>query len=313
MDVNAKVVACLQHNSLGLSLLGDINQPCDRHRLHIAGGPLRCTLMSSFPCQPLSIQGDSKGAEDSRSMPFRSTLKMVWEQQMSAVILECVPKALEAKYVQDELQRLAWSMGMSLQQRILHLSRCWPCSRTRWWCIITYMPLQVDAFPDLPATEPAPVVGDLLKTWPIWPQDIETQVKLTEEEFQVYNDPRFGSDQRHLRADCTCPCILHSYGSVLEVCPCGCRLHPLSGFRLERDGVRGFYVQSEVDQAWRYLTTYEAALLLTVPASVWFPAQKLGLALLGQCAAPAQAIWTLAHFVIVRDFHAIPRISFMDG
>ena len=160
MDWNPKVVACLQHNAQGVGLQGDINQEHDRHRLHVAGGPLRCTLMSGFPCQPLSTQGDAKGADDSRLLPFRSTLKIAWEQQMGALILECVPKALEAQYIQEELQQLAWSMGMSLQQRILHLSRCWPCSRTCWWCIITYMRSQVDAFPDMPATEPSLVVGD---------------------------------------------------------------------------------------------------------------------------------------------------------
>ena len=94
MDWNPKVVACLERNAQGLSLQGDINSEHDRHRLHLAGGPLRCTLMSGFPCQPLSTQGDARGAADSRSLPFRSTLKLAWEQQMGALILECVPKAL---------------------------------------------------------------------------------------------------------------------------------------------------------------------------------------------------------------------------
>ena len=80
MDWNPNVVACLERNASGICLQGDITQAHDRHRLHVAGGPLRCTLMSGFPCQPLSTQGDSKGAEDSRSLPFRSTLQIAWEQ-----------------------------------------------------------------------------------------------------------------------------------------------------------------------------------------------------------------------------------------
>jgi hypothetical protein len=47
----------------------------------------------------------------------------------------------------------------------------------------------------------------------------------------------------------------------------------------------------------RYLTAQEAGLLLTLPAGIKYATEKLGLALLGQCAAPAQALWVLAHLL----------------
>ena len=297
MDWNPKVVEHLRENQHEGALVGNVNVIEDRFRLHMTGGPIRGTLMCGFPCQPLSTQGDCRGAKDDRTQPFYSTLHLAWEQQMGAVILECVPMALEAAHIQDALQRFAWSMNMTLQQRVLHLSNCWPCSRTRWWCLITLREYQIEVLPDLPRTEPPPVVGDLLSEWPIWPSEIEEQVRLTAQEYQLYMNPIFGTDQRHLRMDKASPCILHSYGSILEACPCGCRSYPLSPHRLERDGARGFFVQSSADQQMRYLTAQEAAFLLTMPTGTKYASEKFGLSLLGQCAAPAQALWVVAHLL----------------
>ena len=297
MDWNPKIVEHLMENNYEGALLGNVNVPEDRFKLHMMGGPIRGTLMCGYPCQPLSSQGDRRGNQDDRTQPFYNTLRLAWEQQMGAVILECVPMALEASHIQDALQQFAWSMNMTLQQRVLHLSNCWPCSRTRWWCLIALREYQIEAFPDLPRTEPLPVVGDLFAEWPVWPPETEAQVRLTPQEYQLYMNPIFGTDQRHLRLDKASPCILHSYGSLLEACPGGCRSHPLSPHRLERDGARGFFVQSSADQQMRYLTAQEAGLLLTLPAGIKYATEKLGLALLGQCAAPAQALWVLAHLL----------------
>lgn len=270
MDVNPKVIEHLRGNLYEGALLVDINSIRDRYQLHITGGPTRGILMSGFPCQPLSSQGNGRGHHDARAQPFYSALQLVFSASTSLGAAECVPRALEATYVQEALQRFAWSMGMEVHQRILHLDRCWPCSRTRWWCVMTFKGYQVKTLPDLPSSEPQPVVGDILSVWPAWPQEIEAQLKPGAEEYEVYMDARFGTDQRQLRSDRACPCILHSYGSVLAACPCGCRSHPFSPRRLECDGIRGFFVQSSVDQDYRYLATKEAALLLTVPPGINF-------------------------------------------
>ena len=297
MDWNPKIVEHLRDNHHEGALVGNVNLIEDRYRLHMVGGPSRCTLLCGFPCQPLSSQGDLRGDKDDRAQPFFSTLQLAWEQQMGAVILECVPMASEAMYIQEALQKFAWSMNMTVNQRVLHLTNCWPCSRTRWWSLITFRPYQLGGIPDLPRSEPMPVLGDLLSEWPCWSAEIEAQVYLTAEEYRLYMDPHFGADLRQLRADRACPCILHSYGSILEACPCGCRAYPLSPRRLERDGARGFFVQSSLNQQMRYLTAHEAAMLLTVPANIIYATEKLGLSFLGQCAAPAQALWVLAHLL----------------
>jgi site-specific DNA-cytosine methylase len=91
--------------------VGNVNLIEDRYRLHMTGGPARCTLLCGFPCQPLSSQGDLRGDKDDRAQPFFNALRLAWEQQMGAVILECAPLALEAPYIQEALQRFAWSMN----------------------------------------------------------------------------------------------------------------------------------------------------------------------------------------------------------
>eukprot|EP00435_Cladocopium_sp_Y103_P064566 s191_g26.t1 len=305
MDVNPTVVHHLKINGRPGALLGDVNVAADRGRLHLAAEAKRCILMSGFPCQPASRQGDNLGNLDSRAMAFHNTLRVSWEQQMSAVVLECVPGAADASYIQTALQKLCWSMGYDLQQRVLHLTNLWPSMRTRWWCMMTFRQYNMYTFPDLPCTGQGLKVGDLLPVWPAWNVEMESQVKLIAREIEVYEDIRMGSDQRHLRQDRAAPCILHSYGSVLDPCPCGCRSFPLSATRLARDGVRGFYVESQHDHLPRYLTTPEACLLLTVPPLTSFDSQKIGLALLGQCAAPVQGIWVLSHLLRMVGFDEI--------
>ena len=100
MDWNPAVIQHLQATHAGEVLCGDINLNGDQLRLHAAGGPVRGVLLSGFPCQPLSTQGDRRGAQDSRAKAFGSTLNIIWRQQMAAAILECVPPARDSDYVQ---------------------------------------------------------------------------------------------------------------------------------------------------------------------------------------------------------------------
>lgn len=137
----------------------------------------------------------------------------------------------------------------------------------------------------------------------------EEQVRLSQEEFDVFQDRNmeqtngYSGWTSHARASFT---HMISYGSVLDSCPCGCRKFPPSPHRLIRDGVRGFYVVSAFDSQFRHLTTQEAALFLTISASIHFENEKLGLTLLGQCAAPEQAVWVLAHLNILRGIWCDP-------
>jgi len=61
MDWNPKIVEHLRDNHHEGALVGNVNLIEDRYRLHMMGGPTRCTLLCGFPCQPLSSQGDLRG------------------------------------------------------------------------------------------------------------------------------------------------------------------------------------------------------------------------------------------------------------
>ena len=289
MDINDKMIHTMRSNGGTQAIRGDITNVLDRHLLHISPRASRGILASGFPCQPLSQQGDQTGSADCRSKPFYATVRIAWEQQMSALLLECVPGALTASYVQEELQRLAYSLGCDLHQRILNLSNFWPCSRSRWWCLIVPREIQIPHLPDLMYNAAMQRIDSLFPVWPVWPKEIEEELLLTEEEIDMFSDKTLGTDMRRLQMNRQCPCILHSYGNLRTECPCGCRADAMSWQRLQKGGARGFYVMSQLLGEPRYLTTVEASALLTIPTTLEYESQKLGLCLLGQSAAPAQA------------------------
>ena len=261
----------------------------DRHRFHECHDAPRCLLLSGFPCQPLSRQGDQKGQDDPRTKVFHAVLKSAWEQQAAGLILECVPAALKAPHIQHGLQKLGASLGMDIVQRVLNLHVTWPCRRTRWWCLIIPNKYQLAELNAMPTSPQMQAVQSLFREWPLWPTDIEDELTLNEEEHAVFGNPAFGDDVRHLRRNEPAPCLLHSYGSVLQACPCGCR-GPFSKIRLMRDGVRGYYIIGRNGQA-RFLHATEATFLCSLRPSMIFPAgPRSSLCLVGQCAAPLQAL-----------------------
>ena len=151
MDCNKLMCDTLQRNGYPKVILGDVLVDTDRALLHLNPYPTRCMLASGFHCQPLSKQRGQRGQADSKSKPFHAVLKMPWEQQSSAILLENVKGAHDAGYIQDGIQRLAWSLNMDFVQTILTLDRTWPCRRTRWWWILMKpVEYRIHAIPDLP-------------------------------------------------------------------------------------------------------------------------------------------------------------------
>eukprot|EP00435_Cladocopium_sp_Y103_P074350 s200_g48.t1 len=295
MDINAMVCNTLRANFADEIIQGDVLVAHDRWKLHTCDGGSRGLLFSGYPCQPLSRQGDQAGSLDRRAAVFYGVTKSAWEMQTSGILLECVPAALTADYIQAELRRLGHSLGMEIQQRVLHLHGFWPSRRSRWWALIVPREYQLVDMGNLPQEQPTPELQHILHRWPIWNEAEERELTLTEEELQVFQNKMYGSDVRHLRINEPVPCILHSYASVLQECPCGCRAK-FSILRLQRDGVRGFYVLGRDGQP-RFLHVQEAAFICTFPPTLTFPSgPRKSLCLIGQCAAPLQALWVLGQF-----------------
>ena len=98
-----------------------------------------------------------------------------------------------------------------------------------------------------------------------------------------------------LRTSCKLPTALHSWGSQVLSCPCGCR-PAFSEARLDR-GISGVLIPVDVGEGvlrFRHPHPAELALLCGCSPSLQFDAQlRLGLALIGQVASPLQAAWVL--------------------
>ena len=298
MDSNPLMCETLLRNGHPGVIQGNVLRDLDRALLHCTPSPMRCTLVSGFPCQPLSSQGDQRGQDDERSRPFHAVLKTAWEQQCAALILENVKGARTASYVQEEIQKLAWSLSMDMVQTYLNLSNMWPCRRSRWWMLMAPKAYQLHSIPDLPEDKDLQLIRHLFRHWPQWTPEEEEALQLSEMELATLRNPIYGADLRQLTQNDVCPCFLHSYSTVFQGCPCGCRLHPFSAHRLLRDGVRGFYLISMVTGAARWVHPREAALFCGLNPQMQLPNElRAALCLVGQCASPLQAAWIGSHLL----------------
>ena len=296
MDINQMVCDTLKANNHMNVIQGDVLVAQDRCLLHASHQARRGWLFSGFPCQPLSSQGDQRGAQDERSKVFFSVIKAAWEQQARGLLLECVPAALTASFVQEALQRLSWSLGMEIHQQVLHLQNMWPSRRSRWWALLVPREYQLGHLVNPEVHKDFQNLQDIFARWSIWTDAEEVSLEVSNKELEMFHSLAYGDDMRLLQVNQPVPCLLHSYGAVLQDCPCGCR-KALSMQRLMRDGMRGFYVINKNGKP-RYLHVAEAAYICSIWPSMSFPyGPRESLCLIGQCAAPLQALWMLSHFM----------------
>ena len=156
----------------------------------------------------------------------------------------------------------------------------------------------ISSIPDLPIDQDLQLIKHIFRTWPQWTPEEEESLHLTEIELSTMRDPAYGSDLRQLTQNDVCPCFLHSYSTVFQGCPCGCRQHPFSTHRLLRDGVRGFFLISMLTGKARWVHPRGAALLCGLNPQMKLPKDpRAALCLIGQCASPLQAAWIGAHLI----------------
>ncbi|CAK9029361.1 unnamed protein product [Durusdinium trenchii] len=117
-------------------------------------------------------------------------------------------------------------------------------------------------------------------------------------ELSAYGNPAFGGDRRLASLEDTMPTILHSYGCALQSCFCGCRDRGFAMSTLQSKGLRGILVISETHLQPRFFHPVELSALLSIPPDQqWESQPRQSLCLLGQSAAPLQALWIYAHQV----------------
>ena len=255
-------------------------------------------MFAGFPCQPLSQQGTQLRSADPRSKTLHSVLTAAALLRVSCLILECVPEALTDPGTQEALASFCHQFGYLLSQTVLHLHTLWPSKRTRWFAVCSLESLGLCQIPGLPVLFPAPAIRDVIGKWPSWSVVEEEQLAWTPLENQMYLDARFGSVDRRIDLSSALPTALHSWGSALYACPCGCRSAGFSLHRLKQSGLRGVVVISQVLGCNRHIHPKELQFLLGFP-----PTQPVGdhcrasLCLLGNSVSPIQALWVIGHVI----------------
>ena len=257
------------------------------------------TLAAGFACQPFSRLGDERGGEDSRSLCLRGILAIGFYLQVHAIVLECVQPAALNSYVQQEIEKFQKCTGYFCSQQDLHLQQIWPARRSRAWWLITSPLLGKIQLDDWPKHLMVPTVRHLIPVVLPWDKQDEDELTLTEREVEAFG---VGTETVHkylLNFDACAPCALHSWGSQLHACQCGCRSAGLSSHRLREKGLFGCLLQScptELrESTYRHLHPNEVMMLCGYDPIIDFgPNPRLTLAAAGQMASPLQTAWVFA-------------------
>ena len=277
----------------GKTICASIADRNARIALHEVEHDKPCLATAGFPCQPYSRQGDGRGSADERAHTLTYILLAAWYMQVEGLVLECVVEASNNPLVRTLVAELASKMQWDFHNLVLDLADQWPSRRQRWWCTLlpSGVPFGIRAWGK---TEAKQHIASVIPEWPCWDSTAIEQLKWDEQEMCCFLNPNLGDDSRTLDQQSVAPTALHSWGSQLRSCPCGCR-GPLSMQRLQVSGLRGFGVRLSDLVSLRHPHPQEVGLLNGL--SVRFAHLndlRAALCLVGQLASLLQACWVFA-------------------
>ena len=286
-------IACETLRLNGFRVLeGDISERDTRIALHQACAGTRSLLAAGVPCQGYSVQGSRQGFLDARSQTLIPVLQASWHMQVAGVVLECVSEISDSVEAIDCLKGFAFQAGFQIAQVHLELAHQWASRRRRWWAVLLPAHLPYFELRPWPANAVPTTVGDIIPEVPLWDVEAEEQLLWDAQERAAYANPAFGTEPRLLAASAQAPTALHSWGVALRPCPCKCRMHAFSKTSLLSRGLRGVGMPSQVLEGTRFPHPAEAGLLNSLPpAHKHISDARAALCLVGQLAAPLQALW----------------------
>ncbi len=263
-------------------------------------------IAGGVSCQPFSKLGDQREGADPRSISLLGALQMIHYSQASLGLLECTPTAMESKWFQQQLDAFVQSTGFVCHQKIIELHECWPAKRTRWWCILARPELGIKAFPPLPTLDVKPNLFHLMPKLPQMSERDLQELKLDLYELRNFHEHGRGINQYETNFHKPLPTAVHSWGSQLRHCECGCRSTGFHPDRIKDKGLYGQLVRVEgmtgpVTHQFpnmRHLHPKEVALANgLIPSYVEDkpPNARLWLSAVGQLASPIQGLWVFAN------------------
>ena len=281
-------------------VIGDISCPSVVHQIWRHHGR-SALLFGGFACQPFSRGGLQLGGLDPRSGSLVGTLRAAIMLRVPVIYLECVQEASNNSFVRGVLQSFCAQCRFHCSEVLMSFSDTWVSRRDRWWVVLTAQLLGQVFVPSPPCFPFPSQVRHVLPAYLELSEEELSQLALQESEYRkfVRHVPELST--LFLRPTGKAPTALHSWGSQVCACHCGCRQ---DGFSDELLRTRGLYavlvpcpakpvVLDGVEQPGvRHLHPTELALLTCVPVPPAWPADlRLTLAGLGQQATPLQALW----------------------
>ena len=302
LDIGDLACSHLRQLKNGITIQGDISDPKVLTLLHdtlIQAGVEGFCLSAGFPCQPFSRQGLMQGTDDLRFGAFEGLVTAIKCLKPRLVFLECVPLAAENQTVRKHLQQLCDRFGWEQREICLELGHQWPMNRLRWFCVLSDARNLPPRIPPWGIDRHHQSIQDVLPSFLPSTHHGMHELYLSQYELDCYLDARFGQDKRQLGPKDKCCTILHSYGSPLNGCPCGCRKAGFALASLVTKGLRGCFVVSPDHPAPRYLHADELRVLFALPPDLQLPSdQKQALCLVGLVAAPLQILWVMGHVIL---------------
>ena len=256
------------------------------------------TMFAGFPCQPYSRAGSQAGGLDPRALPLHNILLVGMLRRIPLIFLECVPDASRNRFVRKHLQSFCAQCKYHLTETMLRLELAWPCRRERWWVVLSAAALGPIPLREFPQYAFPSQIKHVLPAEIEFPPEELLQLELTPEEHAKFMKYHPNLEALCLRRTGVCPTVLHSLGSQMVACKCGCRSSGFSDTTLAK-GVFGFVFPMAGKQSvdgiqqpkFRHPHPSEVAVLTGTPVSSWPTDLRLTLAGLGQQAAPSHAVW----------------------
>ena len=207
--------------------------------------------------------------------------------------------------VRQQVESIQAQCMFHLSETILRLEDVWISKRARWWACLTAPfigPVQLDAF--VPLESPS-VPRDLLPYPLVLDFRALAQLELRDEELAAFLQYQPDLSAMFLKTGSKAPTALHSWGSQVVGCECGCRDNGFSHETLSNRGLFGILFpvyedpSSDRPEAVRVRHPHptEVAVLTGVPEMVWPNNLRLCLAGLGQQASPLQSVWIAAQLM----------------